>query len=710
MLTEKRINRYVNYNNALKPLNEGFFSWLGGLIKNLFKGLFRTNTYEEFIKRLNALPRIILGLDKSNSNESKKVVFNSSINERRSRFKSDKERMLYESRSRYSSINEAEGDENNTETNTDNNQDTDNTQETSNNQETTTDTPQEKSELVKMIEECESLVEGEIKEKLEALKKLVINNESVIALKDEEGSEEVFNDEEVKKEYDDIVKYNEDLKNKFSEIISIQNIEEKKNAIVSFFDSEEVKKIKELSIELEELSVKLEELKKEKENVERENDELKDENDELNAKIENMNSSDYESEFTPIEEEEIDVLVKSKKPSFKKTLAELLLKLRDSSAQLKNKFSDENIKKLEEIVQSGRTLSMRDVQTMELNVSDFLNLYSGGSMNLPKPEKNESLTIADLAQYDSVIKSADNSKKFKTIYDSLREVIKIYEDSFVSEWKFVRETEKEYQQQKAQNASWDGDGTVNYETMKKILGHEMEIQGAMKSMIDQCNALIPNAISGFFVSSPVYKNAEETINKIVNLLVSNSKNIEEQQKNPEMKVISVFNDIMTNTINREEEENIKKASDLFNVKVNEIVKAYPNKTNFSNSDINRFENNIQTSKVKVTQKDTSDTLMKKIQDVKGRLAFACLYFVYMNKPLQVMEDIDNQKVDLFMVGEQQNGNNQNQQNNQQNNQQQNNNQNQQPSSTQQPQPQQPESAGMRRSRMKKIYDAYTWQK
>ena len=194
------------------------------------------------------------------------------------------------------------------------------------------------------------------------------------------------------------------------------------------------------------------------------------------------------------------------------------------------------------------------------------------------------------------------------------------------------------------------------------------------------------------------------------MLVSNSKNIEDQQKNPEMKVISVFNDIMTNTINREEEENIKKASDLFNVKVNEIVKAYPNKTNFSNSDINRFENIIQTSKVKVTQKDTSDTLMKKIQDVKGRLAFACLYFVYMNKPLQVMEDIDNQKVDLFMVGEQQNGNNQNQQNNQQNNQQQNNNQNQQPSSTQQPQPQQPESAGMRRSRMKKIYDAYTWQK
>lgn len=706
MLSEKRINKYVTYNNSLKPLNEGFFSWLGGLIKNLFKGMFKVKSYDEFVKKLNMMPRIILGLDNknnntksnedkknnnTNSNEDKKELYEKPLYEKRSRFK-NLDRKIYESRSRYTIIKEAD-------------------------EETENNSGENNSQLVKLIEEFKSFVDDGVKNQLEDLKKIVINNENIIALKNEPDAEEVFSDSELKGEYDKIVQYNESLLNKLKEISIIENEEEKKNAIIAIFDSEEIKQIKELKASLENLSNKFEELKKEKENLEKENDDLKDENQDLNIKIKKMSGAEYESEFKPIQNEEIDELVKSKKPSFKKTLAELLMKLRDQSSQLNKTFNEETLKKLDDVVKSGKTLALSDTQSMEITITDFLNLYSGNSMNLPKPEKESVMTIGDLKQYEKVSSQADNSKKFKTLYDSLKEVIKIYEESFISEWKFIREKEKEYEQEKARNSSWDGDGTVDYKTMQKIVENEIEVQGAMKSMVDQCTALIPNAIMGFFINSPIYQHTEETINKIINLLIANSKNIEDMKKNPELKVVSVFNDIMTNTINEEETENINKANDLFKEKVSQIVKKYPNKTTFSNNDINEFEKIIQNSNIKVNNKDVADTVMKKIQDIKSRLAFACLYYVYMNKPLEVIEDIDNQKIDLFNIenNQQQGNQNNNQQQDQQQNKQQNQQQNQQqgnqtPQATQNPQPQQPESVTTKRSRMKKIYDMYTWQK
>ena len=344
---------------------------------------------------------------------------------------------------------------------------------------------------------------------------------------------------------------------------------------------------------------------------------------------------------------------------------------------------------------------------MEIIVSDFLNLYTGGGMNLPKPEKGKTMTVAEIAQYKNSVEKGDSSKKFKTIYDALSKVVDIYEESFNAEWEFVRENEKEYQKEKAANASWSGDGSISYKTMKQIVDHEIEIQGAMDSIINQCKGLIPNAIMGYFISSPVYEHTEETINKIITILLANSKNVEELAKNPELKVVSVFNDILTNTINEEEKENIDKAKNLFKEKVNKITQTYPNKTTFTPQDGDKFEEIIQNSNIKVGPKDNSDAIMKKIQDVKCRLTFACLYFVYMNKPLSVMESIDGQNVDLFNVGGS-NQQNQQGQNNQQQNQQGQNNQ--QPQATNTPQGQQPESVTTKRSRLKKIYDMYTWQK
>ena len=692
MLTEKRINKYVNYNNATEALNEGFFSWLGGLIKNLFKGIFYVDSYKEFVDRLNKMPRIILGLADGKSNENKKVNSVEKLYEgKRSRFN----KFIFEA-------------EENTE---------------GNNSETDTSDGEE-SELVKMIESCKSFVDDETKAKLEDFKKQIIENEGIIKLGEEPDAEEVFNsDSEIKEQYDAIKAYNEAMQEKLQNILQNEDNNQKREAIVAIFDSEEVKHIKELSSKIKEMQSKFEELLKDKERLEqekeekeKENDDLKSKNDELNAKIEKMKGSDYESEFKPIQVDEIDALVSSKTPSFKKTLAELLMKLRDQSAQINKKFTDEVIQKLNQIIESGQVISAGDVQSMEIIVSDFLNLYTGGGMNLPKPEKGKTMTVAEIAQYKNSIEKGDSSKKFKTIYDALSKVVNIYEESFNAEWEFVREREKEYQKEKAANASWNGDGSISYKTMKQIVDHEIEIQGAMDSMINQCKGLIPNAIMGYFISSPVYEHTEETINKLITILLTNSKNVEELAKNPELKVVSTFNDILTNTINEEEKENIDKAKNLFKEKVNNIVQTYPNKTNFTQQDGDKFEEIIQNSNIKVAPKDNADTLMKKIQDVKCRLTFACIYFVYMNKPLSVIDNIDGQKVDLFNVvgSNQQNqqGQNNQQQNQQgQNNQQQNQQgQNQSPQATNTPQGQQPESVTTKRSRLKKIYDMYTWQK
>lgn len=689
MLSEKRINKYVNYNNSTEALNEGFFSWLGGLIKNLFKGIFHVDSYKKFVDRLNKMPRIILGLTDAKSNENEKV--------------NSVEKLYEGKRSRFNKFI-FEADEN-----------------TENDNTTSTDNNNEDSELVKLIDTCKEFVDDATKTKLDEVRKQVKENEGIIALGNEPDAETVFNsDSEIKEQYDAIKSYNESLQANLAKALELEDENAKREAIVSIFDSEEVKQIKELSSKIKEMQTKFEELlndkeklEKEKEEKEKENEELKDKNDELNAKndelnakIEKMNGSQYESEFKPIQNEEIDALVKSKTPSFKKTLAELLMKLRDQSSQINKKFSEETIQKLNQIIESGQVISTSDVQSMEIIVSDFLNLYTGGSMSLPKPEKDKKMTVAELAQYKNSIDKGDSSKKFKSLHDALAKVVKIYEESFNAEWEFVREREKEYEKQKAANASWDGDGSISYKTMKKIVDNEIEIQGAMDSMVNQCMGLIPNAIMGYFINSPVYKHTEDTINNILTILLANSKNVEELAKNPELKVVSTFNDILTNTINEEEKENIDKAKNLFKEKVNKIVQTYPNKTNFTQQDGDKFEEIIQNSNVKVAPKDNADTLMKKIQDVKCRLILACLYFVYMNKPLSVIDIVDGQKIDLFnVVGS--NQQNQQGQNNQQQNQQ---GQTETPQATNTPQGQQPESVTTKRSRLKKIYDMYTWQK
>jgi hypothetical protein len=404
------------------------------------------------------------------------------------------------------------------------------------------------------------------------------------------------------------------------------------------------------------------------------------ENDSLKSEIRHMKGEDYVSEFKPITYD--DLKNKTKMPSFKNALIRLLTELNDKTVQLNEKITEERINSMKKLIEENKTIAMSDIQVIELAVSNFLNLYSSGTLGLPKPEKGKELTISELSQYQNVVSKSDPEKKFASLYNALNKVVDIYEENFNSQWEDIRKKEIEFQQKKADNSSWDGDGTIDYDTIKKIGDNEIEVRGAMDDLIDGCRELIPNAIMGFFILSPIYKAAEEKINSLLEVLVANEKVIEENKKNPDLKVISLFSDIANNSVREEDKEKVEEASNLFSEKVNNIINNDLLKgMNFSNNV--SFEDTIKKTNVKIIQNETAESLMKKIPDYGCKLAFACLYYVMLKKEIPVNIENNGQNINLFNVSNKEINN--------------------------QDITQQGESFN-KKNNLKKIYDYYIWQK
>lgn len=734
----KRYKKYVSYDNSLIPLNEGFFSWIAGLLKNLIKGVFHVNSYEQFVDRLNKMPRIILGLeekttnatveDSSNTyNNSNTITSNESIYiPKRSR------KRLFEERSRFAApLTEASNkidnlgidkeliynllkygnslikNENsdvsfnkeqktklielyNSKVNKDRNLDTfiqkvnkegeigvkgfenkdyyivlyaiKNIVENDN--EEITNEKREKDNVSSLLTDVLNITESEeLKKQIEEFKKKITLLESDIKILEEEKKNIK---EEDKKRLDTTLEVYENIENELkNKINDLEQSNEDKDQLISDI--------------IEHYAPKVDELEKEVDRLKEENEELKKDNKNLIAELKYMKGEDYKSEFKPITYD--DLKNKTKMPSFKNALITLLQGLNDKTVQLNDKITDEKLEAMRKNIEDNKTIAMSDIQVIELAVSDFLNLYSSGTMNLPKPEKGKGLTISDLSQYQNVVSKSDPEKKFASLYNSLNKVVDIYEENFNEEMKLIRDKEVKYQQDIANNKSWNGDGDMNYETIKQLSDNDMEVRGTIESIIDGCRGLIPNAIMGFFIASPIYKAAEEKINTMIDVLIANEKVIEENKKSPDLHVISVFNDILNNTIKDEDVEKIEEASKLFSDKVSEIVnnEELNRGLNFNGSEV--LKDIILSSGIKVTQKETVDTLMKKLQNTKSKLAFACLYFVYTNKPLKVETDNNGQMVNLFNI-----------------------------SSLQNNQTLQQEESFNRRNNLKKIYDVYTWQK
>lgn len=756
----KKYKKYVSYENSLTPLNEGFFSWIAGLLKNLFKGIFHVNSYDEFVKRLNKMPNIILGIESKNSNEE---VSTSNTDNNDSAISTPNESMyipkrsrrrLFEARSRFAGpLTEATNKMDNLGLDRElvnnllnygqclikkeNSNVSFNDEQKAKIEEIYNSKVKKDKTLETFVQKAEQDGEAGVKgfenkdyyTVLYAIK-VVIESENKntednnINLDDDNliisFLDDVYNDTES----EELKKQIEEFKSKVSKLENdIKLLEEEKEAvkeegkleIESILEEhrkienelmEKIQELKDKNLEdqqmyeaiFNEYAAKIDELNKEIERLKEENEELKKENDKLSAELKYMKGEDYKSEFKPITYD--DLKNKTKMPSFKNALITLLQALNDKTSQLNDKITDEKLEAMRKNIEANKTIAMSDIQVIELAVSDFLNLYSSGTMNLPKPEKGKGLTISDLSQYQNVVSKSDPEKKFASLYNSLNKVVDIYEENFNEEMKLIRDKEVKYQQERANNKSWNGDGDMDYKTIKKLSDNDMEVRGTIESIIDGCRGLIPNAIMGFFIASPIYKAAEEKINTMIDVLIANEKVVEENKKNPDLQVISVFSDILSNTVKEEDVEKVDEASKLFSEKVEEIVKNEQLKgLDFKGDE--QLNVIIQSSGVKVIQKETLDTIMKKLQDVKSRLAFACLYFVYTKKPLKVEVDNNGQMVDLFNIVSSKNN-------------QQQNDQNQQNGNTQNPQQsnqtsQQEESFG-RRNNLRKIYDYYIWQK
>lgn len=611
--------RFINYDNALCPLNEGFFSWLKGLLKNLIKGVFHVNSYEQFVDRLNKMPRIILGLDDKGVDESYSPNVINVINEdnnipirSRSRFTNNPQPQVLEasSKNKYKKLSDA------------------------------------------IKNRTLNIENEELKKEMEKLNNTIIELENNIDLlnkeKDEIDNESKNKLEELQKKYNDL---------------SLSLLE-----ITDANDKEIKEMIEKHNSELNELAQEVDELRNE-------NEKLRDENKNLKSEIKHMKGEDYKSEFKPITYDDLEN--KTKMPSFKNALIGLLSSLNDQTQQMNDKVSSEKIEMMRKNLKQKKTINMSDIQIIELYVSGFLNLYSSGKLGLPKPQKGQELNVSELSQYQNVIINSDPSKKFASLYDALEKIVKQYEESFNQQWKEVREMEVKYQQQKSDNASWSGDGDIKYETLKKMYDNELEIEGAINDIIDGCRSLIPNAIMGYFISSPIYKAAEEKINQMLDVLIENEKVVDENKKNPEQEVVKLYNSVMTDTVDEDDKQKIQQASNLFSEKVSAIIadEKLKNKLPFVNDDI--FEDIVKNSGIKIIANDNVSDLMRKMQDIKCRLALACLYYVIMQKPLKVITEVDDVDVDLFNLSA----------NNEFNN----------------------ESNTYKRN-LKKIYDFYTWEK
>lgn len=80
---------FTDYENSLNVLNEGFFDFVGKLIKRVFHSLFKATKYEDLLKRVNSLENIIKYGNGLNESNNIKVTHNINENRRRRRLDED---------------------------------------------------------------------------------------------------------------------------------------------------------------------------------------------------------------------------------------------------------------------------------------------------------------------------------------------------------------------------------------------------------------------------------------------------------------------------------------------------------------------------------------------------------------------------------------------------------------------------------------------
>lgn len=281
-------------------------------------------------------------------------------------------------------------------------------------------------------------------------------------------------------------------------------------------------------------------------------------------------------------------------PSFPQVAKQLLDAL---DQQLKEKQEHMPISRLEndiKDVKSGRPLSQRYINMLEVVVTDFLRKYSSGTLTLPRPERNQTLSYDQLMQWQKYAKDpgGNSGKMFTYVHDTMEKIVNDYENQFKKEFEVLKTSEDSFIQKYKNNEK-------NKNDLKFISDWETKIVQKVENVKTSCIEFIPTAISNYFISSDVYKNATDYVLLCLELLAVNSKNISQRNEGKGNSLLNYMNEWLEG-----DKEDI---IDVVNQKRDEILSHIQNNDEYSDllKELNSINDNI------------IENAIQNIQNIKG---------------------------------------------------------------------------------------------
>lgn len=255
-------------------------------------------------------------------------------------------------------------------------------------------------------------------------------------------------------------------------------------------------------------------------------------------------------------------------PSFPQVAKQLLNGLEKQIKENRENLSDAKIKKDIESVKSGRPLSQRYINGLEIIVTDFLRKYSSGSLSLPKPERNQSLSYDQLQQWQKYTQQPSNNsgKMFAYVHNTMEKIVNDYENQFKKNFEVLKTSEDSFIQKYKNNEK-------SKEDLQFITDWENKILQKLENIKTSCIEYIPTAINNYFINNKIYKDATNYVLLCLELLTVNSKNI---AKSANGKGNSLLN-YMNEWLDGDKEDIIE----IINQKRDEIVNNIQNNDEYS---------------------------------------------------------------------------------------------------------------------------------
>lgn len=245
-------------------------------------------------------------------------------------------------------------------------------------------------------------------------------------------------------------------------------------------------------------------------------------------------------------------------------------------------------------VKSGRPLSQRYINMLEVVVTDFLRKYSSGTLTLPRPERNQTLSYDQLMQWQKYAKDpgGNSEKMFAYVHDTMEKIVNDYEKEFKNKFEVLKTSEDSFIQKYKNNEK-------NKNDLMFISDWETKIMQKVENLKTSCIEFIPTAISNYFISSDIYKNATDYVLLCLELLAVNSKNIAQRNEGKGNSLLNYMNEWLEG-----DKEDI---IDVVNQKRDEILSHIQNNDEYS--DLLKELNSINDN--------TIENAIQNIQNIKG---------------------------------------------------------------------------------------------